>query len=366
VRLPLRGLFALAVAAVTAAGCTSTPPPEDQIGRIAEATVILQLDDATKREVVNAYRAWAGDVPASEAEKVLDAVVAYGLEPGEIIEAFALALESMAGSATADGILAILDRAVLSGDLDAPGSLDMLRAIKQCATAGVPERVMAKGVHALRVWRFRAPDMVAYLRALPAAKSARNRSALGDAVLIYKFMVQLRLPPKYRDQIYQHGVQALARGMHVDDYGKFFRFLVSGRVPHREVVEYCGYLARHANEKVELVTIAPGYDAVEDLPLAADRRLALFEGVVAAAAGGADPADVAAGITALRRRRATLDKSNMEAVVQLILRTYAAYDSAQVLEAIERALASDAKTAEALAEALSLELSRVAAARRAG
>lgn len=336
------------------------------MGRIAEATVILQLDDNTKREVVQAYRAWVADVRASEAEQVLDAFVAYGLEGREISDAFALAVEALAGSVTAEGILRILDQAVLSGDMEAPELQDFLRGIRECANRGVPQKVMVKGVYLLRQWRFRSTDMVAYLRALPAAKSARHSGTLVDAVLIYRFMVQLRLPPKYRTQIFQHGVQALARGMHVDDYGKFFRFLVAGRVPHREVVEYCGYLARHANENVELETIAPGYDAVEDLPLPADRRLALFEGVVAAAAGGAEGAHVAAGINALRRSRATFSKAELESLTQLLLRTYAAYESDQVLEAVERALASDAKTAEALAEALSLELSRVAAARRAG
>lgn len=354
----------LAAGLAASSGCQTVPPPQEEIARFTEATQILRLSTGTQREVIETYRAWVDDVRAAEAERALDAFVSYGLLDAEVEEAFAIAVESMAGSVRADGMLRILDRAVLAGRIEAPDLMDLLRAIREASTAKCHEKTLVKGVHALAVWRFKPSDMAAYLRAQPTAKSAPNGTVETETVLLYKYMLKLRLAPKYRAMIHDRGVQAMARGMYVEDYGKFFRFLVGGRVPPAEVVEYCTFLARRANPKVELHTIAPGYDAVEDLPITASRRLALFEGVVAAAAGGAEPRDVEAAILALGKTRRDLDRQTIEAMAELILRTFAAHDSALVAEAVLTALDSKAKTGEELAEQLSLELSRVAAASR--
>jgi len=51
-------------------------------------------------------------------------------------------------------------------------------------------------------------------------------------------------------------------------------------------------------------------------------------------------------------------------MVELILRAFASYDSANVHQAVETAVQGQAQTGEQLAEQLSLELSRIAATRR--
>lgn len=346
------------------AGCRGVPRPEEELARFTEATNILGLGDESQRDVIETYRAWVDDVRSSEAEQTLDAFVSYGLLDAEVSEAFAVAVEAMAGSLSAQGLLRVLDRAVLAGRVEAPDLMDLLRALRDAAKAQCHEKTLVKGVHALAVWRFNVRDMAVYLRGQPVAKAAAHGSVEADTIQLFQYMLKLKLAPKYRALIFDRGVQAMVRGMHVDDYGKFFRFLLGGRVPPDEVVEYCSFLARRANAKVELSTIAPGYDAVEDLPLAASRRLALFEGVVAAAAGGANPRDVERAIGALGKTRRDLDRQTLEAIAELILRTFAAHDSAMTAEAVLAALGSEAKTGEEVAERLSLELSRVAAASR--
>ncbi len=295
---------------------------------------------------------------------MLDAFVSYGLIDGEISDAFAISIEALAGSTNADAVLKILDRAVLAGRIEAAELLELLRAIRAASKAKVHPKVMVLGVHSLAVWKFKPSDMAAYLRGLPAASAAANGSVAGDAIVIYRFMLKLRLSPLHRTQIYDRGIQAISRGMHVGEYAGFFRRLVAGRVPASEVVQYCTFLARRANDLVDLYAIAPGYDAVEDLPISPDRRMALFEGVVAAAAAGAEPEDVAGAIRALAKTRGDLDAQTLDAMTELILRAFAGYDSASVREAVDSALAGDATTGEQLAESLSLELSRVAARRR--
>ncbi|MCI0340695.1 MAG: hypothetical protein L0216_06020 [Planctomycetales bacterium] len=328
------------------------------------ATTAEQLNHAVSRAGVSTSVAQKVVQAALDHKKKLDPrstgvwlqrLQAEGFKGEELADAFVLAAEALDGTATAPGTIRYLDLAAPSR----PGPTkirEALRRRKEIALAKVPEELVLRCLAEFRALAIPPADAAVFLEGLPIAKAAKAEEEASG--LFVRLAKKFRLAPETRGRLYRAALDARGRGVAVGVTLDFAKILNDVKLPEKEILAYIGHLAKAGGSKVDLYTLADNFDALEALPLPAERRLELFRGVVAALAAGTPGESLQKALGALRDAR--VPPETLDPMVEATLRAFATYSPDSVGKAVERALRPGREPAQ-IPEALAKELSLAAA-----